>query len=171
MKLAESYAYFCTPYSSFCILTWGHKSKNHVSLVMTMVEPSNIYFARMSNKTKLLLCNLFLYAYTKLFLYKWKLIRLLAVNIYSSIHQFIVPSILMICENAVLPWTFSSVSTLPLNSLFSTNQLMDDDFQTSCYTWLHSNSWLQVFTSESLDAPYEVPLPKTHLNIKTCVAD
>jgi hypothetical protein len=118
---------------------------------MTLVEPSNIYFARMSNKTKLLLCNMFLYAHTKLFLYKWKLISLLAVNIYPSMYQFIVPSILMICENrsffthAVLPWTFSSVNTLPLNSLFITNQLMDDDFPASFNTRLHRNSWLQVF--------------------------
>jgi hypothetical protein len=158
MKLAESYAYFCTPYSSFCILTWGHKNKNHVSLVMTLVEPSNIYFARMNNKTKLLLCNLFLYAHAKLFLSKWKLISFLAANIYPSIHQFIVPRILMICENwsffthAVLPWTFSSVNTLPLNSLFIMNQLMDDDFPASFNTRLQRNSWLQGFTSEPLNA-------------------
>lgn len=136
MKLAESYAYFCTPYSSFCILTCTHKSKNH----MTLLESSSIHFVRVSNKTKLLLCNLFFYAHAKLFLYKWKLISLLAVNVYPSIHQSIVPSILMICEkwsfftHAVLPWTFSSVNTPPLNSLFIMNQLMDDDFPASFNT-------------------------------------
>jgi len=177
MKLAESYAYFCTPYSPFCILTCGHKSKNHVSLVMTLVQPSNIYFARMSNKTKLLLCNLFLHAHAKLFLYKWKLISLLAVKIYPSIHHFIVQSILMICENwsvfthVVLPRTFSSVNTLPLNSLFITNQFMDDDFPASFNTPLHRNSWLQVFTREPLNTLSEVPSLKSHLNTKTCVAD
>jgi hypothetical protein len=175
MKLAESCVYFWTPYSSFCILTWGHKSINHVSLVMTLVEPSNMYLVIMSNKTKLLLWNLFLHAHTKLFLYKWKLISLLSVNIYPSKHQFTVPSILMICEDwsfvthAVLPWTFSSVNNLPLNSLFIRNQLVDDEFPASFNTSLHRNSWLQVFTREPLNALSEVLFLKSHLNTKTWV--
>lgn len=131
---------------------------------MTLVEPSNTYFADMSNKTKLLLCNLFLQAHEKLLLYKWKLISLLAVNIYPSIHQFIVPCVLMIWQNyfahAVLPWTFSSVNTLPLNPLFIINQLMGDDFPTSLNTWLHGISRLQVFTSKLLNALCEIPFLK-----------
>jgi hypothetical protein len=104
-----------------------------------LVEPSNIYFARMSNKTKLLLCNLFLYAHAKLFLYKWKLISLLAVNIYPSIHQFLVPSILMICEN----WSFLPLPYCQKHFLQFTN-----------FPWIRYllwiNSWMMTFQQASV---------------------
>jgi len=177
MKLAESYANFWTPHSSFCILTWGHKSINHVSLVMTLVKPSSMYLARMSKKPNCC-CEICF------FMLKQNCFCTSENQSVSCLWTYIPVNTSLLCQ--VSWWFVRTDLSLPMP--YSHEHFLQLTlFQWICYLlwinpWmmafpasfnmsLHRNSWLQVFTREPLNTHSEVLFLKSHLNTKMCGAD